>query len=53
MIEEKQYDDAFTLQVVEPEHLEMFNYMIGMVPAIQKIIHDVSAILLLDGFTFL
>ncbi|OWF37431.1 Inositol 1,4,5-trisphosphate receptor type 3 [Mizuhopecten yessoensis] len=40
VIEEKQYDDAFTLQVVEPELLEIFNGMSGMVPFLQKLVKD-------------
>ncbi len=43
--EEMQYDDAFTLQKVEPEFVEIFNYMAGMVPFIQKIIKDVSVLI--------
>ena len=41
-IQEKQYDDAFTLQYVEPELVEIFHYMAGMVPFIQKLVTDVS-----------
>ena len=41
-IQEKQYDDAFTLQYVEPELVEIFHYMAGMVPIIQKLVTDVS-----------
>ena len=41
-----QYDDAFTLQQVEPELVEIFNFMAGMVPFIQKIIKDVRNILM-------
>ena len=37
-----QYDDAFTLQKVEDEYVDIFNYMAGMVPLIQKLIRDVS-----------
>ncbi|XP_033730119.1 LOW QUALITY PROTEIN: inositol 1,4,5-trisphosphate receptor type 2-like [Pecten maximus] len=40
VIEEKQYDDAFTLQIVEPELLEIFNGMSGMVPFLQKLVED-------------
>ncbi|KAK3094787.1 hypothetical protein FSP39_006217 [Pinctada imbricata] len=39
-IEEKQYDDAFTIQGVEAELMEIFNYMAGMVPFIQKLVAD-------------
>ena len=44
-IQEKQYDDAFTLQYVEPELVEIFHYMAGMVPFIQKLVADVSTFL--------
>ena len=37
-----QYDDAFTLQKVEDDYVQIFNYMAGMVPVIQKLITDVS-----------
>ena len=36
-----QYDDAFTMQVIEQEDVDNFNYVAGMVPFIQKIISDV------------
>ncbi|XP_062567417.1 inositol 1,4,5-trisphosphate receptor type 3-like isoform X1 [Saccostrea cucullata] len=39
-IEEKQYDDAFTIQGVEDEHVEIFHHMAGMVPFIQKLVAD-------------
>ncbi|KAL8600024.1 hypothetical protein ACOMHN_057793 [Nucella lapillus] len=39
-IQEKQYDDAFTLQFVEPELVDIFHYMAGMVPFIQKLVAD-------------
>jgi inositol 1,4,5-triphosphate receptor type 1 len=39
-ISEKQYDDAFTVQMVDPELKEIFNYMAGMVPFIQKLVSD-------------
>nr|XP_022345635.1 inositol 1,4,5-trisphosphate receptor type 3-like isoform X6 [Crassostrea virginica] len=39
-IEEKQYDDAFTIQGVEDEHVEIFHHMAGMVPFIQKLVSD-------------
>ncbi|XP_076454279.1 inositol 1,4,5-trisphosphate-gated calcium channel ITPR3-like isoform X3 [Babylonia areolata] len=42
-IQEKQYDDAFTLQFVEPELVEIFHYMAGMVPFIQKLVSDKKA----------
>ncbi len=41
--QEMQYDDAFTLQKVEDEYVDIFNYMAGMVPLIQKLIRDVSS----------
>jgi len=44
VIEEKQYDDAFTLQSVEKDLQEVFNFMAGMVPFIQKLVHDVSLV---------
>ena len=37
-----QYDDAFTMQQVDDCHVEIFNYVAGMVPFIQKVIADVS-----------
>lgn len=37
-----QYDDAFTIQKVEEELVQIFNQMAGMVPFIQKLIADVS-----------
>lgn len=40
-VPEKQYDDAFTLQVVDPEDVQIFNYMAGMVPFVQKLIAEV------------
>ncbi|CAC5372088.1 unnamed protein product [Mytilus coruscus] len=39
-IEEKQYDDAFTIQGVSSDLVEIFDYMAGMVPFIQKLIRD-------------
>ena len=39
---EMQYDDAFTMQYIEPVDVTNFNYMAGMVPFIQKLIKDVS-----------
>jgi len=42
MSSEMQYDDAFTLQQVEECHVEIFNYIAGMVPFIHKVIADVS-----------
>ena len=42
MSAEMHYDDAFTLQKVEDENIEVFNYMAGMVPFIQKVITEVS-----------
>ncbi|CAH1800283.1 unnamed protein product [Owenia fusiformis] len=38
--EEMQYDDAFTIQYVEQDLVEIFNFMAGMVPFIQKLIKD-------------
>ncbi|KAI0218263.1 hypothetical protein LSAT2_030020, partial [Lamellibrachia satsuma] len=40
MSSEMQYDDAFTMQQVEECHVEIFNYVAGMVPFIQKVIAD-------------
>lgn len=45
IIEEKQYDDAFTIQGVEEEHVEIFHHMAGMVPFIQKLVSDVSLLI--------
>ena len=42
VLKEKQYDDAFTIQQVDPELVQIFNYMAGMVPFIQKLVKDVS-----------
>ena len=42
--DEMQYDDAFTMQVIEQEDVDNFNYVAGMVPFIQKIISDVRDI---------
>jgi len=42
VMEEKQYDDAYTLQSVDQEYEEIFNFMAGMVPFIQKLLNDVS-----------
>ncbi|XP_067668084.1 inositol 1,4,5-trisphosphate-gated calcium channel ITPR2-like [Haliotis asinina] len=39
-IREKQYDDAFTLQAVDTELVDIFHYMAGMVPFIQKLVKD-------------
>ncbi|XP_070173454.1 inositol 1,4,5-trisphosphate-gated calcium channel ITPR3-like [Littorina saxatilis] len=39
-IQEKQYDDAFTLQFVDQELVDIFHYMAGMVPFIQKLVSD-------------
>lgn len=38
------YDDAFTVQLVDPELVEIFNYMAGSVPFIQKLIAQVSSV---------
>ena len=43
VVDEKQYDDAFTLQHVDEDLVEIFNSMAGMVPFIQKMIADVSS----------
>jgi hypothetical protein len=43
-IEEMQYDDAFTIQKVHKDLVEIFNHMAGMVPFIQKLIADVCDI---------
>ncbi|XP_033761182.1 inositol 1,4,5-trisphosphate receptor type 3-like isoform X6 [Pecten maximus] len=48
-IPEKQYDDAFTIQSVEPELVEIFNYMAGMVPFIQKLVKDKNSGLTLNA----
>ncbi|XP_052783710.1 inositol 1,4,5-trisphosphate receptor type 1-like isoform X3 [Mya arenaria] len=40
VVEEKQYDDAFTLQAVEQPLEKIFNFMAGMVPFIQKLVAD-------------
>ena len=39
---ESQYDDAFTIQMVEDEHVNEFNYVAGMVPFLRNLIKDVS-----------
>ncbi|KAK6195687.1 hypothetical protein SNE40_001061 [Patella caerulea] len=39
-IKEKQYDDAFTVQSVDGSLCNIFNYMAGMVPCIQKLVND-------------
>jgi hypothetical protein len=39
---ESQYDDAFTIQMVEDIQVAEFNYVAGMVPFLQNIIKDVS-----------
>ena len=41
MSDQMQYDDAFTLQKVEDEYVETFNYVAGMLPFIQKVIKEV------------
>lgn len=48
-IEEKQYDDAFTIQGVEEEHVEIFHHMAGMVPFIQKLVSDKKSGLTLNA----
>lgn len=40
---ESQYDDAFTIQMVEDEYVREFNYVAGMVPLLQNLITDVSS----------
>ena len=37
-----QYDDAFTIQKVQPEYVTIFNYVAGMVPFIEKVVKDVG-----------
>ncbi|KAH3824416.1 hypothetical protein DPMN_126252 [Dreissena polymorpha] len=37
---ESQYDDAFTIQMVEDEHVDEFNYVAGMVPFLRNLIKD-------------
>nr|XP_034327562.1 inositol 1,4,5-trisphosphate receptor type 2 isoform X16 [Crassostrea gigas] len=49
IIEEKQYDDAFTIQGVEEEHVEIFHHMAGMVPFIQKLVSDKKSGLTLNA----
>ena len=39
---EKVYHDAYTIQVVEEEHLKNFNYVAGMVPFLLNLVLDVS-----------
>lgn len=38
---ESQYDDAFTIQMVEDEHVHEFNYVAGCVPFLLNLIKDV------------
>lgn len=40
---EKMYHDAYTIQKVEYEHLNAFNYVTGMVPFLLNLIRDVSS----------
>ncbi|XP_053404110.1 inositol 1,4,5-trisphosphate receptor type 2-like isoform X2 [Mercenaria mercenaria] len=49
VIEEKQYDDAFTLQSVDQSLEDIFNTMAGMVPFIQKLVHDKKAGVVLNA----
>ena len=35
------YDDAFTVQLVEDDLVQIFNFMAGCVPFIQKLISQV------------
>ncbi|WAR13356.1 ITPR1-like protein, partial [Mya arenaria] len=37
---ESQYDDAFTIQLVEDTHVNEFNYVAGMVPFLRNLIKD-------------
>ncbi|ELT91343.1 hypothetical protein CAPTEDRAFT_201920 [Capitella teleta] len=37
---EKMYHDAYTIQLVEPEHLKNFNFVAGMVPFLLNLILD-------------
>lgn len=39
---EKMYHDAYTIQKVEDQHLNSFNYVTGMVPFLLNLIKDVS-----------
>jgi len=39
---EKMYHDAYTIQRVEDQHLNSFNYVTGMVPFLLNLIKDVS-----------
>ena len=41
---EMHYDDAFTLQEVVNSDVVNFNYFAGMVPFLQKLIHDVRTL---------
>lgn len=43
---EKMYHDAYTIQKVEYEHLNAFNYVTGMVPFLLNLIRDVSFLFL-------
>ncbi|XP_078311676.1 inositol 1,4,5-trisphosphate-gated calcium channel ITPR2-like [Crassostrea virginica] len=47
--EEMQYDDAFTIQKVDEELVQIFNQMAGMVPFIQKLIADKKEGLILNA----
>ena len=38
------YDDAFTIQYVEKNYVDDFNYVAGMVPFLLNLIRDVSDI---------
>ena len=38
---ESQYDDAFTIQLVEDDHVHEFNYVAGCVPFFLNLIRDV------------
>lgn len=49
VVEEKQYDDAFTLQSVEQPLEDIFNTMAGMVPFIQKLVQDKKAGVILNA----
>lgn len=40
---ESMYDDAFTIQHVEKQYVDDFNYVGGMVPFLLNLIKDVSS----------
>ncbi|KAL4219957.1 hypothetical protein ACF0H5_020368 [Mactra antiquata] len=49
VVEEKQYDDAFTIQSVDESLQNIFNFMAGMVPFIQKLVADKKAGVILNA----